>query len=783
VGKALILNKQNPENSNKDSDRRLAECDIPSDRYRVFIEDVADAFFETDIKGNFVFFNDALCRILGYARDQIENCSFRRFMDTENAAMAFESFNSMFRTGSGVSDLIWEITRRDGQKRILEIHANLLDGNKTTGAVFRGIARDITDTVRTQEALKASEKQTREQYRASRQAELRYRGFLEFLPIPVFVFNNDGTVSYLNPAFERVFGWSLDELKDRHIDFVPQDQKDKTRQGIRRLYAEKRIYGFETKRLTRDGNLLDIILDGALFYDEDGEPAGQVVTLRDVTAEKRNARSNKALERIAQALHAFRMLDERLEYITNEIKELIDIEGASIILLDADKEEFYFRVTAYEDSRTGQRMKEIRFPAEEGVAGQVYRTRKPLVVHDTSQSPYFFKQVDDKSDFETRSMLDVPIQIADRMIGVICAVNKKKGRFDQTDVDLLQAIANMVALPIENARINEALSMSYEEVKSFNRAKDRAIHHLSHEIKTPVSVLAASLNLLKKKKEHITPREMDRILARAHRNLDRMLDMQYEIEDIVGQRDYKSYALISSLLDACADEIEVLAADELNSESAAQRIRDKIEHIFGPRTAVSEEIQLDRFVSAQMHRLTASFSHRGVRIETSLEPAGNVCIPEEVLSKIVEGLVRNAIENTPDNGLILISTKAGDEGPVFEVEDHGTGITEENQRLIFENYFTAYEPIQYASRQPYDFKAGGKGFDLIRLKIFSERFHFKLDMTSVRCKYLAEIDRKGTDSLDTCSHCNNMEACPLNGGTTMTVRFTPADNSQEQETK
>jgi PAS domain S-box-containing protein len=767
------LNKPDPENRNKESDQRLAECDIPSDRYRVFIEDVADAFFETDIKGNFVFFNDALCRILGYTRDHIESSSFRRFMDKENAAMAFESFNSMFRTGSGVSDLIWEITRKDGQKRILEIHANLLDGDKNAGAVFRGIARDITDTIRTQEALKASEKQ----------AELRYRGFLEFLPIPVFVFNKDGTVSYLNPAFERVFGWSLDELKGRHIDFVPQDQKNKTKEGIRRLYNEKRIYGFETKRLTRDGNLLDIILDGALFYDEDGEPAGQVVTLRDVTAEKRNARSNKALERITHALHEFRMLDDRLEYITNEIKELIDIEGASIILLDADKEEFYFRFTAYEDSRTGQRMKEIRFPAEEGVAGQVYRTRKPLVVHDTSQSPYFFKQVDDKSDFETRSMLDVPIQIDDRMIGVICAVNKKEGRFDQTDVDLLSAIANMVALPIENARINEALSLSYEEVKSFNRAKDRVIHHLSHEIKTPVSVLAASLNLLKKKKERITPKEMDRILARAHRNLDRMLDMQYEIEDIVGQRDYKSYALISSLLDACADEIEVLAADELNSESAAQRIRDKIENIFGPRTAVSEEIQLDRFVSGQIDLLSSSFSHRNVRIETNLEPAGNIFIPEEVLSKIVEGLVRNAIENTPDNGLILISTKTGDEGPVFEVEDHGTGITEENQRLIFENYFTAYEPIQYASRKPYDFKAGGKGFDLIRLKIFSERFHFKLDMTSVRCKYLAESDRKGTNSLEICSNCNNVDACPLNGGTTMTVRFTPAGKPQEQETK
>ena len=125
--------------------------------------------------------------------------------------------------------------------------------------------------------------------------------------------------------------------------------------------------------------------------------------------------------------------------------------------------------------------------------------------------------------------------------------------------------------------------------------------------------------------------------------------------------------------------------------------------------------------------------------------------------------------------MIRISTKAGDDGPVFEVEDHGTGITAENQRLIFENYFTAYEPAQYASRKPYDFKAGGKGFDLIRLKIFSERYHFKLDMASRRCKYLTKADQTGANSLEACTCCRHKDDCPHNGGTTMTVRFMSAD--------
>ncbi len=184
------------------------------------------------------------------------------------------------------------------------------DGQKVG---FRGIARDVTDRVLGEQALKDSEVCALELSRTSRRAEQRYRAFLEFLPDPVFVFNMDNTVFYLNPAFEKVFGWSLDELKGKIIPFVPENLKEETRSGIQRLFKEKVLHGFETKRLTKDGLLLDIIIDGAIFYDEENQPAGQVITLRDVTREKRDARINQALFRIAKALHLYRGLDERLE--------------------------------------------------------------------------------------------------------------------------------------------------------------------------------------------------------------------------------------------------------------------------------------------------------------------------------------------------------------------------------------------------------------------------------------------------------------------------------------
>jgi signal transduction histidine kinase len=331
----------------------------------------------------------------------------------------------------------------------------------------------------------------------------------------------------------------------------------------------------------------------------------------------------------------------------------------------------------------------------------------------------------------------------------------------------------MVALPVENARINEALRRSYDDVKSLNRAKDRVIHHLSHELKTPVSVLSASLGLIRKQLPDGN-RTAERILARAERNLQRILDMQYAIEDILREKDYQSHRMLSSLLDACTDELESLAAEEAGGEAAAKRIRGKIDALFGPREAEAKTIALDRFTAARVETLRPRFAHRTCRVQVHTEPTDPVRIPPEVLEKIVDGLVRNAVENTPDDGRIEVFVRQGGRGPEIEVKDYGIGITEENQRLIFDNYFTSYEPMQYASRRPYDFNAGGKGFDLLRMKIFSERYGFKLKMASERCSHLPEEKERGPGDVDRCAQCNNASDCMDSGGTTMTVIFPPA---------
>ncbi|MCP4622609.1 MAG: PAS domain S-box protein [bacterium] len=751
------------------------------DRYRVLIEEGADGFYEVDLHGNFRFFNKALCRIFGYAKVEIQDRNFSEFMDDKNSRIAYEAFSRIYRTGAGIVDIKWEIVRKDGEKRHLEISANLITDEDDQSVGFRGIARDVTDRVSAQQALKESETCALELSRTSRRAEKRYRAFLNFLTDPVFVFNMDHTVSYLNPAFEKVFGWTLEELEGKIIpSFVPDDMKESTRRGIKQLFDEKVLHDFETKRRTKDGRVLDIIIDGSIFFDVDNQPAGQVVTLRDVTREKRETGINQALFRIAEALHRYRGLDARLGFITREVQNLMAVEGASVILLDEEKKEFFFREAAYDDNETGQKMKEIRFPVDEGVAGQVYRTGKPLIVPDTSKDPHFFCRVDEISQYQTRSMLDVPVQIQDRLIGVLCAVNKKEGTFEQTDVELLAAIAKYVALPIENAGINEELKRSYQEVQSLNRAKDRVIHHLSHELKTPLSILSASLSILKKRLLGLEDQNWGTILDRAQRNLDRLLEMQYQIEDILREKDNKIYYMLSSLLDACRDELEVLISDNVEEKDLISRLRRRIEELFGPQDSRSEEIRPDQFVEARIKALRPRFEHRKCRVITRMSAVPTIWIPRNVLGKIVDGLVRNAIENTPDSGNITVSVKSGEIGPVLEVKDTGIGMSEENKKLLFENYFTAYDTMQYSSRSPYDFGAGGRGFDLLRMRIFSERYHFELKMSSSRCGNIPGDTDACPGNMGDCVQAQKNEDCLDSGGTTVTVQFFPADRFQKE---
>jgi hypothetical protein len=110
-------------------------------------------------------------------------------------------------------------------------------------------------------------------------------------------------------------------------------------------------------------------------------------------------------------------------------------------------------------------------------------------------------------------------------------------------------------------------------------------------------------------------------------------------------------------------------------------------------------------------------------------------------------------------------------GAGLVVHDNGVGITWGDQSRIFEGFFTTHETMAYSSKRPFDFNAGGRGADLLRMKIFSERYNFKIDMVSSRCRFIPKASDICPGRISKCQFCSKKEDCYQSGETTFTLFF------------
>jgi PAS domain S-box-containing protein len=630
------------------------------------------------------------------------------------------------------------------------------------GNVFGAVEtlQDITERKRAEDDLIKSER--------------RFRTLLDFAPYSVVVFNMEGFVTYLNSAFTETFGWTFAELKGKRIPYVPETLKKDISKDVQRLVEEKVIMRHETRRLTKDGRTLDVVMKATIFSDSRGDPAGELVTIRDVTREKRIARNNEAMMRISMALPEYFELYELFDYVSSVIKDLIGTQGGVALLLDEPRQELFFMGVAFEDKATEERMKEVRFGLDELLAGQVINTGQPMIVNELPKDSEIHAERDRRLGYETKNLILVPLRSQDRVIGVLCAINKKTGDFDEADVELLSMLAGTVVLSIENARFAEEVKKAYMEVSSLNRAKDKVINLLSHELRTPIAVLDSSLVALEKKLEGVEGDSWQRTMERARRNLNRLLEMQYRVSDIMQEKTFRSYDILSRLVEHCADELEALVVEESGEGPVIERIRKRIKEDFGSKALVAEQIPLEDFVKRRMALLEPSFEHRNIEVLTRFSAAPAIYLPIDPLQKIVDGLLKNAIENTPDEGRVEIVVQARGKGTALLVRDFGVGITEENKSRIFEGFYATQDTMDYSSKRPFDFNAGGKGMDLLRMKIFSERYNFTIEMNSARCPHIPADSDTCPGKISECPLCRQGNGCHQSAATTFTLYFPPA---------
>ena len=192
---------------------------------------------------------------------------------------------------------------------------------------------------------------------------------------------------------------------------------------------------------------------------------------------------------------------------------------------------------------------------------------------------------------------------------------------------------------------------------------------------------------------------------------------------------------------------------------------------FPRREADLRPFRLGLLVDQVVARIQGLSSHRHVLLHVAINSDCRALTDKAVAEKALMSLIKNAVENTPDGGSVTVSLGASGNGAELMVRDTGVGITEASQKQIFGGFYHARETDYYSTKRPFDFDAGGKGLELLKLKLFAEAYGFEVTCQSRRCAYLPGEDDTCPGDVSTCPHVQDAAGCAAAGGTAFILVF------------
>ncbi len=438
-----------------------------------------------------------------------------------------------------------------------------------------------------------------------------------------------------------------------------------------------------------------------------------------------------SLLEVGRAVSSILELDPLLERIMDTIVEALHAERGFLMLYDEPRPlegeaparaRLHVRVAR---NLGKESIQEPDFQVSRTVIAEVERSGQPAVVSDALRDPRF-QQQSSVLKLKLHSILCFPLKTTRTFYGILYVDNRSFARlFGPHHVELMLPFAAQAAVAIENAFAFTQIRELYKETLSIAAAREKILNHVSHELKTPIGIIRGAIHLLGRKLE--SDPETGRTVARAERHFQRLIEIQQAMTDIYRGRD----------LDRMPPEpLESVPLRPLLEEVVAEA-REK-----GPERDLEVTI-------AGGEGLTA-------------------LAPRRPLEVSLRALLRNAIENTPDEGRIEIVLRP-DVPDVIEVtvRDFGIGITADNQKHIFQGFFHTQPTESYSSKRPFQFAAGGKGLELLRLKTFADRWGWEISFESERCRFIPREEDLCPGRISRCPHCvpGGRETCLGSGRT------------------
>jgi K+-sensing histidine kinase KdpD len=328
---------------------------------------------------------------------------------------------------------------------------------------------------------------------------------------------------------------------------------------------------------------------------------------------------------IAQVLASTLDLDRLLYQIVMAAATLTDTNAAAIILYDEVKNKLFFQSSTNIDSKV---MRGLEVPVDSSIAGEILRTQKPITVMNTKEDPRHFQGISKSTDYETESLMGVPLVTKEKVIGVLEVINKKKGIFTEDDENMLLALGSQAAVAIENTRLFQQSDLISEMV---------------HELRTPLASIQTAAHLLSK------------------------------IEISEEQR--------KNLTDTIQSEASRLS-DMTTSFLEMARLES------GRTKFDKDPINLEKLLQESIVLMSARIEEENLKLKLEITPPlPNIAGDKDKLKQVLLNLISNAIKYNRSNGTITIGASTYKDQISFYVRDTGYGMKPEHVKQLFQKFY------------------------------------------------------------------------------------------------
>jgi len=321
------------------------------------------------------------------------------------------------------------------------------------------LASHTATAIRNLEYARSQESYARETQESREKFERLFRDNPE---AAVYV-DQDFHILDANPRFSELFGYSLDEIRDKHLlDLIVPDDKKEEGEALDRE-ARKAYIHYDTVRKRKDGTLVPVSISAAPII-VGGQPIGYVGTYKDITETKRYEERLSALNIYSQKLNMAESMKEIYRLTLDAAEKLLGFEIAFFMVVDKD-------MLCTVDQRGYPDALSIRLPldgSKGGVSVKAATTGKSINVPDAEKDPnwvVFWPGI--------RSGLDVPVKFGHNVLGVIGVDSKSLNAFDEKDQELLEILASHAATAISNLEHAKNLEKQAREIRESQEKFER----------------------------------------------------------------------------------------------------------------------------------------------------------------------------------------------------------------------------------------------------------------------------------------------------------------------